>query len=198
MRKKKFFNANEKSRTHPQPPQYIIRLAYPCDYDRVMGFMTETYFRTEPSLVNAELSNQLSPTLAHQMYSNLNEGMTIIVEDKNSHGCIVGAAVNASMRRHNVDKQEKLAAACPECKRVKDLLGFYAFCSRQCDPWRNFCVDCLFECAYVAVHPEHRGRGLGKRLVEESWLLARDTAYRLFRIDCTSRFVFISSRVQIY
>ncbi|XP_058804500.1 uncharacterized protein LOC131671793 [Phymastichus coffea] len=170
-----------------QPAEYQVRLAYPCDYDRVMGFMVETYFSSEPSLVNAGLASQLTPTLMHQMYSAIGGGMTIIIEDRHTN-CVVGASVNVDMRREDVGKQEKLAASCAECKRVKDLLAFYAFCSRQCDPWRNYCVDRLFECAYVAVHPKHQGKGLAKRLVEESWVLARDTAYRLFRIDCTSSY----------
>lgn len=167
-------------------PFFKVRNAYPCDYERLLQFMSDTYFRSEPSIVNIGLAaGPPDPTLLRMMHSSLHEGMSLLVEDKDKD-CIVGAAVNVDLRREDIDKNLKLADSC-ECGRTRDLIRFYSFCSKQSDVWGAYCVDSVFECAHVAVHPEYHGKGIAKRLVQESWVLARDLAYRVFRIDASSR-----------
>ncbi|XP_008205729.1 uncharacterized protein LOC103316019 [Nasonia vitripennis] len=176
-------------RSKPRP-QYKLRVAYPQDYSRLMRFMADTYFRSEPSIVNigGNLSGQPNPTLVHLMDKSIREGMSLIAEDLVNGDCIVGAAVNVDSRPFDNEKNAKLAETCCERREARDLIEFSIFCSRQADLWNVYCIDSVFECAYLAVHPEHQGRGIARKLVEESWILARDMAYRLFRIDCSSRY----------
>ena len=141
--------------------------------------------QSEPTITSIGLAGRICPTLIHLMDTNVREGMTIVVEELAGH-CLVGAAVNIKSREAGHKKIGQLADCC-ECPQTRDLLEFYAFCSKQSDLWNVYCVDDVFECANVAVHPEHQGKGIAKRLVMDSWCLARDLAFRLFRIDCSSR-----------
>ncbi|XP_047356375.1 uncharacterized protein LOC124951666 [Vespa velutina] len=181
------FNASEKHTICicPEPPTYITRLAMPVDYDNVINFMCRTYFKEEPSIVNIGLSN-ISPTafMLKILQENLKNGMTIIAE--NQLHCIIGAAVNICSCPWEPKKIKEYARCCEEESLVRDLIEFYSYVSLKPDVWNRYCVHKVFECNYVAVDPEYRGMGIAKKLIEESWYLARDCSYRLFRIDCSN------------
>uniref|UniRef100_A0ABD2VZX1 N-acetyltransferase domain-containing protein n=1 Tax=Trichogramma kaykai TaxID=54128 RepID=A0ABD2VZX1_9HYME len=169
-----------------QAPNYHLRIAYMSDYDAVMHFMADTFFKSEPSMVNIGLAQQdrPDPLLFHQMFEAVHNGLTIIALDRDTN-CIVGAAVNVETTRNDVDEQERLADHYDRGPG-RDLVRFFCFLSRQADPWSRHDTQTVFECASVAVHPEHQGHGLARRLVQESWVLARDMAHRCFRIDASS------------
>ena len=169
-----------------QVPQYKLRVALPKDYVSVMEFMAVNYLQYEPSIVNiGKLFGPESRLLNRQIESNITKGMTLIVEDKTCDR-IVGAAVNTDSVPEHIERSIT-QANCMETGLASDLVKFYAFCSSQANPWKIFNVNVLFECAYVAVDPEHQGRGVGRKLIIGSWLLGRDLGYPLFRIDCSSR-----------
>lgn len=165
-----------------------------------MRFMAEAYFPSEPSIVNVggELASRSSPDplLVHLVDEGISQNLSLIAEDRLNDDCIIGAAINLDSRPFDTENNARLAAAtgCCGCSQeARDLVEFYVFVSRQIDLWRAYCVDNVFECGYVAVHPEHQGQGIAKKLIEESWVLARDMAYRLFAINCTSRLVLLAA-----
>ncbi|XP_024946833.1 uncharacterized protein LOC107273707 [Cephus cinctus] len=169
----------------PNPPSFTTSLAMPKDYENVMNLMCESYFKYEPSIVNIGLSGRAPASLMHFVQEHLREGMTLVARGQDN--CIVGAAINVGSCPWDPERAISFANCC-ECGPAKDLIKFYAYVTMQPRLWERFCVLKIFECCYVTVHPDYQGQGLGKRLIQESWYLARDCGYSLFRIDCTSRY----------
>ncbi|KAI4491169.1 hypothetical protein M0802_010390 [Mischocyttarus mexicanus] len=170
----------------PKSPDYVTRLAMPIDYDNVISFMCETYFRQEPSMINIGISEDPPKTSMMNLTLDLiKHGMTIIAE--NSDRYIVGAAINICSCPWDPKKMMEYARRCEEEGPMQDLIEFFAYVSSKPDVWNRYCVHKVFECSNVAVDPEYREMGIAKKLIEESWILARDCSYRLFRIDCSSR-----------
>ncbi|KAJ8667905.1 hypothetical protein QAD02_009568 [Eretmocerus hayati] len=176
---------NYTCRTPPAPP-YKIRHAYPCDHERLLEFMVDTYFQAEPSLVNIGLAGKPSPLLLYLMQQSIKEGLSLVCIDR-SNNCIVGAAINTSPTKEGCKSTLELVC-CSECEKSRELIKFFVYCSKECNLWDKYCINHFFECSHVAVHPEHQGHGIAKRLVEESWILARDLPSSLFRIDASSRY----------
>ncbi|XP_070161403.1 uncharacterized protein [Polyergus mexicanus] len=168
-------------------PVYKTRLALPMDYDRIMTFMCDAFFKDDPVMVNIGLEEQEpAPSLLKMMYDELREGMTIIAEGEDN--CIVGAAVNAGSCPWDPDKFVELARCC-ECGSTRDVIEFEAYVTRKPNLWERYCVLKIFECSYLAVGPDFRNQGIARKLVLDSWYLARDCGYRLFRVDCSNRYI---------
>lgn len=150
-----------------------------------MRVMRDTYLKFEPSIVNLGLSGCDIPALSQIIRQGLKEGMTIVAVRNEDDG-VVGAAINTGSCPWGPDHLVRYANCC-ESGTVKELLKFYAFVCRQPQLWQKYRVLKIFECTYVTVANECQGNGIAKRLIRDSWYLARDCGYRLFRIDCTSR-----------
>ncbi|XP_011302865.1 dopamine N-acetyltransferase-like [Fopius arisanus] len=169
-----------------ETPEYVTRIAVPSDYPYVLDFMCEHYFTTEPALVNIGLASQEpSPILVDMMQKQIKEGMTIIT--LNEKGCIMGAVINGGTSPWYPDELRE-AANCADNKDVARLLRFCAKIAEAPDPWKTHHTNKVFECAHMTVDPQYRGKGIGTKLVSDSWMLARDLGSRVFRMDCTSKF----------
>lgn len=159
----------------------------PNEYENVVDFLCETFYKEEPSVVNIGLSEvPPSNALLNMTLEQIKDGMTIIAV--NPQNSIVGAAVNVGSCPWDSKKTVQYARCCEDEGPSRDLIEFFAYVSRVPNIWNRYCVLKVFECSILAVDPEYRGIGLARKLVEESWYLARDCNYRLFRIDCTSRY----------
>ncbi|EFN87382.1 hypothetical protein EAI_17575 [Harpegnathos saltator] len=77
------------------------------------------------------------------------------------------------------------------CGPTCDVIEFRAYVSRKPNLWLRYRVLNIFECSWLATETSHCGQGIGRKLVSESWYLARDCGYRLFRTDCASSFWYI-------
>lgn len=138
-------------------------------------------------MVNIGLDKQKpASSLLKLMYNELREGMTIIAETKDN--CIVGAAVNAGSCPWDPDKFVEFARCC-EYGPIRDVIEFEAYVTCKPNLWERYCVLKIFECSYLAVRPDFRNQGIARKLVLDSWYLARDCGYRLFRVDCNNRWV---------
>lgn len=149
--------------------------------------MSKTYFRSEPSLVNIGLACDEEPAfpLVHLMRENIKEGLTIIAEGEDN--CVIGAAVNATTCSWYPDRVVEFAECCCEPGPVRDIVKFYGYVMNEPKLWDKYCVQKVFECCNVGVDSNYLGMGIGRRLVKESWYLARDCGYQVFRMDCTSK-----------
>ena len=147
--------------------------------------MAQTYFKTEPCIVNIGLSHQSpDPVLINSMHEQLIKGLTVVAIEKATN-IIAGVAINVSSQPSDCKKSADIAEKC-EPGLARNLMKFFAFVCKKSNVWDIYKVPCLFECSHVSIHPDHQGQGLGKRLIRESWVLARDTGFRVFRIDCSS------------
>lgn len=152
--------------------------------------MMNTFMKTEPSLVNigGGLAECPEPVMVKCLLDDIKGGLTLLCEDFKTKE-IAGVSVNHHSRYSDIEGSRSIAQCCQN-PAARDLINFFAHCSQEGDPWNNYCISDLLECQSVAVSPNHMRQGIAKRLVEESWILARDLDFRLFRIDATSRCVF--------
>lgn len=147
--------------------------------------MSDAYFKYEPAMVNIGLGRQEpAPSLLRIMYDQLKEGMTIVAVGQDN--CIAGAVVNAGSCPWDPDKYVEFAGRC-ERGPTRDVIEFSAYVTRKPNLWERYRVLKIFECSCLAVGPDFQNHGIARKLVLDSWYLARDCGYRLFRIDCTSR-----------
>jgi len=159
-------------------------LAFPADYNNVLNFMCCTFFKDDPAMINIGLDKEeLSPLLVKLMYDGICEGMTIIAEEQG--GNILGAVVNIGSCPWDPVHLTNMARC--ECGPVRDIIEFEAYVCGKPNLWQRYYVFKIFECSYIAVSSEHRARGIAKKLLLDSWHLARDCTYRLFRIDCNNK-----------
>ncbi|KAG5317279.1 UD2B7 glucuronosyltransferase, partial [Pseudoatta argentina] len=169
-------------------PVYKTRLALPDDYDNVMTFMCDAFYKDDPTMVNIGLSKQEpASSLLQIMYNEIREGMTLIVEEEEDE-CIIGAVVNAGSCPWDPDKFVEFARCC-ECGPSRDVIEFDAYVTGKPNLWERYCVLKIFECSYLAVRRDFRKQGIARKLVLDSWYLARDCGYRLFRVDCNNRYI---------
>ncbi|XP_076231311.1 uncharacterized protein LOC143177324 [Calliopsis andreniformis] len=165
-------------------PAYTTRLVLPPDYENVVEFMCEAYYKHEPAVVNVGLGGTEPPLCIQQMMQEqLKEGYSIIAVD-NDH-CIIGAAINAVALPSESARLYQFAKCC-EPPRVRQVIEFYAYVVEKSNLWERYCVDRIFQQSCVAVSCDHQGMGVARRLIEESWILARDCGFQLFCIECNS------------
>ncbi|XP_076665045.1 arylalkylamine N-acetyltransferase-like 2 [Andrena cerasifolii] len=167
-------------------PAYTTRLALPPDYENVVDFMCEEYYKNEPTVVNIGLAGSEAPACWRQMlYYQVKEGMTIIAVNRDH--CIIGAALNCAGFPSDGQRLYEYSMCC-EPAPIRRIIEFFAYVAEKSNLWERYCVSRTFEQSSLAVHSEYRGQGIGTRLVEESWLLARDCGYPLFSIECNSKY----------
>jgi len=143
-------------------------------------------------MVNIGLSKQEpASSLLQIMYNEVRQGMTLIVEEEEDE-CIIGAVVNAGSCPWDPDKFIEFARC--ECGPARDVIEFDAYVTGKPNLWERYCVLKIFECSYLAVRPDFRNQGIARKLVLDSWYLARDCGYRLFRVDCDNRWVQLADR----
>ncbi|XP_076766940.1 arylalkylamine N-acetyltransferase 1 [Xylocopa sonorina] len=165
-------------------PPFRTRLALPPDYENVVDFMCDAYYKHEPVILNIGLAGTEAPPIWRTMMEDqVKYGLSIIAENRDN--CIVGAALNCTASERDGRTLCDMAS-CIEPGPMRDVIEFFGFIADVPRVYERYCVSRLFEQASIAVSKEYQGLGIAKRLIEESWLLARDTAFRLFRFDCNS------------
>ncbi|XP_034195517.1 arylalkylamine N-acetyltransferase 1 [Osmia lignaria lignaria] len=167
-------------------PAYITRLALPPDYDNVVDFMCDVYYKDEPTIVNMGLAGTEAPLVWRKMMDDLVRcGLSFIAE--NHEHCIIGAALNSPTTPQEIQMLCNLAKCC-QTEPISKVIEFYAYVLDSARVWERFCVHTIFEQSSLAISEEYRGLGIAQRLIHESWILARDCGYRLFRMDCNNSY----------
>ncbi|XP_076624148.1 arylalkylamine N-acetyltransferase 1 [Colletes latitarsis] len=170
----------------PDGPVYTTRLALPPDYDNVVEFMCEEYYKGEPIVHNIGMKGTEAPECWRQlMYEQVRAGLSIIAV--NQDHCIIGAALNAVIIPSEWKTLREFAKTC-EPVPIRRIIEFYSYVAKEVNVWERYCVWQVFEQSCVAVSSDFRGMGIAKKLIAESWHLARDCSYSLFLIQCNSRY----------
>ncbi|CAD1475736.1 unnamed protein product, partial [Heterotrigona itama] len=169
-----------------EDPLFRTRLALPPDYENVADFMCETYYKHEPVVINIGLGGTEAPPIwRSMMLEQVSAGYSIIAENRDN--CIIGAALNCVIGRNESKKLCKLSRCCDDGP-IRDIIEFFAYVMDAPKIWQRFPVgNVVFEQSSIAVDSDYRKLGIAKRLVQESWHLARDCGYRSFRLDCNNR-----------
>ncbi|XP_076644946.1 arylalkylamine N-acetyltransferase 1 [Halictus rubicundus] len=165
-------------------PAFTTRLALPPDYDNVADFMCDAFYKDEASIRSMGNTPAIAtPLWRHIMHEQVEAGLSIIAE--NREHCVIGAALNTVVYPSDPLKLAKYAEQ-SDSPAIKEVLHFYSYVSGQPNVYERFCVPRMFELTSIAVSRDHRGLGIARRLVVESWHLARDCDYAVFHTACTS------------
>lgn len=141
-------------------------------------------------MVNCGLARKdPSPLLLTTMKQQIKQGMTIIA--LGDDGCVIGAAINSSVTPLDPKNIRKLSK-CAENRAVANIMIYFAYIVELPRLWITHDISKYFECSMIAVDPDYQGFGIAKKLAHDSWLLARDCGFTLFRIDCSSKQVYFT------
>ncbi|CAK9825191.1 Arylalkylamine N-acetyltransferase 1 [Anthophora retusa] len=170
----------------PNDKGYTTRLALPPDYENVTDFMLESYYKYEPVFINMGMQgSEPSEIWRTILYRQVKGGLSIIAE--NRENCIIGAALNCITIKNDAEHIYDLARCCA-CGRDRDVIQFFGYVAETPKIFERYCVDVIFQQASLAVSHDFQGQGVARRLIQESWLLARDCGYRLFRWNCNNSY----------
>ncbi|XP_015431016.1 PREDICTED: uncharacterized protein LOC107187426 [Dufourea novaeangliae] len=174
-----------KSRPNTDTPVFTTRLALPPDYENVSNFMSEFYYKGEPTVQSCGLVGTEAPECWRQlMYNVVRNGLSIIAEDHER--CVIGAALNSLIYPSTSKEQREFAKTCCDSMKVRRIIEFFSYQHEQAALWERLCVPRLFEIAAVTVDPFYQGLGIARRLFVESWYLARDCSYPAIVVFCNS------------
>nr|XP_033333682.1 dopamine N-acetyltransferase-like [Megalopta genalis] len=166
-------------------PAFTTRLALPIDYDNVADFMTDIYYKGEPTVRNIGCAPVTAPPVWREnMYDQVKMGLSIVAENRDH--CLIGAALNTVVYPWEAAAIEQ-CAKCVDSGPIKEVLHFFGYIAYQPRIFERFCVSRMFEVTSLAVDEDYRSMGVAKRLITESWYLARDCDYKLFHMCCTNR-----------
>ncbi|XP_031836784.2 arylalkylamine N-acetyltransferase 1 [Nomia melanderi] len=163
---------------------YITRLALPSDYENVADFMSDVYYRGEPAILNIGTASATAPKCwRRMMYDQVKYGLSIIAEDRDRY--LIGASLNTVIYPSEPEKILEYTKTC-ESPAMKQILHFFSYVVEQSRIFERFCVPRMFELTSLAVSEDYRNMGIGRRLIMESWYLARSCGYPMVYISCDS------------
>lgn len=158
--------------------------------------MCENYYKHEPVIINSGLADTEAPPIWRvMMREQVQAGYSIIAETPDN--CLIGAALNCITSANDPQRLHTLAKCC-DAGPISNILEFFAYLSEMPGIWERYCVSRVFEQCSLAVDSRYQNLGIATRLIQESWLLARDCGFRVFRVDCNSMWVGDTKSSKVY
>ncbi|CAL8139878.1 unnamed protein product [Orchesella dallaii] len=172
----------------------------------ISDFLLKNFFPNEPISRALGLPiNQVSRWFPSQVSDCLQQEASIYAVDKKT-GETVGVAINIIVQKTLQSTQSKdgdgekegrglLEILDPKTESVMvDIAKFLGILNQTPDiAYRKHVPDSInsfssFNCIYLAVLPTYGGLGIGKRLVDESLIVAKQKGITLCQVDTTSEF----------
>ncbi|XP_034239108.1 uncharacterized protein LOC117644031 [Thrips palmi] len=172
-----------------QGPRFTVVPCSCCDAERVMDFMTRTFYREEPVLLAAGLTRNPPRMLLEHTRASFDEGLSLMAVLPDHQDRICGVAINSIVTPEDACKlrQDAEAADCPATKRVLEL---WTMMLERPEIWRvsDGDVRCMLELRELATSEDMRGRGVGLQLALAAREVAADVGAPAYKIDCTSQY----------
>jgi N-acetylglutamate synthase-like GNAT family acetyltransferase len=166
----------------PVPSDISIRVAEYKDYQEILEFIREHYYKEEPITVAHPISGHTKDDEDFTM-SHVTDGTVLIALD-NKNGKIVGALVAGPIEIGDAEKMLKDSEKSE--KKWSDIQKFLAYIETKADVLRKFNLDKALHCHALGVHCDYRGLKIGQRLFEKCFKNASNLNYKLLSVDCTS------------
>lgn len=148
-----------------------FELATPEEYETISDFIFDN-FSDMPLFSAFDIANDSRPPQS----ANGEEDFT--VKARTREGTIVGVAVNrAKIVYQNTEVIEK------KWMEMRNFLQFVAE-----DAKTSSLPEKTIELRILSMNPEYRGRGIAKRLTEESMRIAKSRGFEVMKMCCTSEF----------
>lgn len=146
-------------------------LATPEEYEKISDFIFDN-FNDMPLFTAFEITNDNKPPPS----ANGEEDFTVKAQTR--EGTIVGVAVNrAKIVYQNTEAVEQ------KWIQMRTFLQFVAD-----DAKTSSLPERTIELRILSMNPEYRGRGIAKRLTEESMKIAKSRGFEVMKMCCTSEF----------
>lgn len=165
------------------------RVATPADHDAIVDFARRFFFVDEPLTIAIRLMEGGGRCTELEDYctESLAEGNSLVVE--NEDGELVGMTLNALKRRKEGPCEPEVLPppeGLPNTK-FRNIVRLLDEADVQADVFGRFPdVDGFVDIKILSVHPDQRGKGIAKRLIDQSRELARAQGVPMVRCVCTS------------
>jgi len=175
-----------------------IRLATKDDHDVILDGFRKWYWPEEPLSVGFEVKKP--SFVEEETFSTIPEkGLSLIAfdsiqqpnpadgSDGDSTEIPIGFLVNGlcypglGLELHN--KFKDLG-----CKRMMALLNIMDCIDKKEDIFKKYGTEKTFHLICVAVAPEYRGKGIGCRLFERAFQMAKTLGFKVANVDCSSHY----------
>ncbi|XP_062550201.1 arylalkylamine N-acetyltransferase 1-like [Armigeres subalbatus] len=160
-------------------------VAEPTDYDSVLAFVIEHYYKDEP--MNSSYIYDSSPAVDDVEFSVsfLLQGMAVKAVDPSCENQLVGVSIANPINQEYVNDLLE-AAKQAKTEKWRDSLKLLAHLQQTVNVLQRFNVPKCYDIEIVAVHPDYRGQSIGSRLFEEQFARAKQLGYAVASADCSS------------
>lgn len=165
--------------------QLEFSVAQPEDYDSVVDFVVEHYYKDEPMSNSYIYDSSPAHDDVEFSVSFLFQGMAVKAVDMDCGNRLVGVSIANPVYPGYV--QDLLdAAEQAKTQKWRDSLKLLARLQQSVNVLQRCNVSKCYDIEIVAVHPEYRGRSIGSRLFEEQFKRGRQLGYPVASADCSS------------
>lgn len=162
-----------------------IRVAESRDYDDVLKFLREFYYKEEPITVAHPTPGHTSDDEEYTM-SWIPHGSVLIAFDEES-GQMAGVLSAGPIKHGDADAMIEDAKTA-ETEKWSDILLLLAYIEKKADVLHRFNVPKALHAHALGVHHEFRGQRIGEKLFESCFETAKRLNYSMVTVDCTSVF----------
>lgn len=164
----------------------MLRAATADDYDAVLNFLRQHYYREEPLTMCNEPKQQSIEDEEFTM-SCLTSGTTIMAfEEDETDNKLVGVLVSSDIDE-NAAEHGREASLKSASKKWADILWFLSHLAEKANVCKRFNVSKAIHVHAMGVDANMRGNSIGIKLLEKCMEISKEMfGYKLLSIDCTS------------
>jgi len=162
------------------------------DIDRVIEFLYKFFFKDEPLNICVGLLDEPGSTceeLEKYCSESILSGVSVMAVSPNND--LMGVCVNGVLTREDMELQDLKDEEVADCgnKKFKKILNLLNVVAKESDVFGQYPeVDKVLEIRVLSVDDTYRGRGIAKALLDRTTGLAKEMAFPMVRVDCTSHF----------
>lgn len=160
-----------------------IRVALPSEYDAVLSFLRDYYYKEEPITIFHPQPGHTKDDEEFTM-SNIKHGTVLISTDGDR---ITGAIVAGPIEHGDADAMIE-AAKTTETEKWRDISLLLAYIEKKADVLHRFQLPTALHVHALGVHHDYRGQKIGEKLFNSCFDNAKRLNYSMVTTDCTSIF----------
>ena len=165
--------------------KFSTRVAKASDYDIVLDFLREYYYKEEPITVSHPLPGHTKDDEKFTMSMLPFETVLLATDDDNEQ--LVGVLVGGPIEHGDADKMIEDSKK-TETKKWRDIMLLLAYIEKKADILNRFNIQKALHVHVLGVNHEYRGNKLGNKLFEACFENAKRLNYPMVTTDFTSVF----------
>ena len=146
--------------------KYRFELIHEDRYEEACTFLTDHYCPDEPLSINFGILFGNDPVMKTETIIDLRQNMSLALISEETDK-MIGIQILAVGRKGKINLDEY-----KESEKAKQLMSFIAYKDTIVDVFEYYDVEELFSIYELAVHRDHRRKGLGLKLMQAATILA--------------------------